>query len=51
MLLHPHVGEQPFTRALTGVAIPAGIDTVIIRAHDSVDGFGGKTLTLRLPRE
>lgn len=48
-LLHPHVEEQPFTRSLSGVKIPEGVAEVTIRAHDSVDGFGGKTLTLRLP--
>lgn len=39
MLAHPHVNEQPFTRSLGGVVIPAGIDTVTIRARDSVHGF------------
>ena len=47
-LLHPHVGEQPFTRSLTGVAIPDGIAKVTIRAHDSVDGLGGKEMTVEL---
>ena len=46
-LLHPHVGEQPFTRTLDGVAVPAGLDHVRIRAHDSVHGFGG--MEVRLP--
>ena len=50
-LLHPHVEEQPFTRSLSGVRIPEGVTEVTIRAHDSVDGYGGKTLTLRLPGE
>lgn len=48
-LLHPHVEEQPFTRSLSGVRIPEDVAEVTIRAHDSVDGYGGKTLTLRLP--
>jgi hypothetical protein len=39
-LLHPHVTEQPFTRSLGGVAIPEGMSTVSIRAHDSVHGWG-----------
>ena len=48
-LLHPHVEEQPFTRSLGGVAIPAGVSQVTIRAHDSVHGYGGQTLELGLP--
>lgn len=31
-LLHPHENEQPFTRSLSGVEIPEGIDYVLIRA-------------------
>jgi len=50
VLLHPHVGERPFTRSLAGVAIPAAIDRVTVRAHDSVDGYGGAELTVELAR-
>jgi len=39
-LLHPHVDEQPFTRALGGVRIPAGVTRVLIRPHDLVHGDG-----------
>ena len=39
-LFHPHVEEQPFTRSLSGVTVPAGISTVRVRAHDSVHGPG-----------
>ena len=39
-LLHPHVDEQPFTRSLSGVAVPEGATGVILRAHDSVHGWG-----------
>lgn len=47
-LLHPHDGEQPFTRSLTGVKIPAGVTRVIVRAHDKVHGDGPDfRLTLR----
>ncbi|QIE57108.1 hypothetical protein G5B40_17680 [Pikeienuella piscinae] len=49
-LLHPHVDEQPFTRSLSGVAIPDGVETVLIEAHDSRHGWGAKVLELRLPR-
>jgi len=48
-LYHPHVDEQPFTRGLSGVKIPEGIDSVTIRAHDSVHKYGGKTITVTLP--
>ena len=47
-LYHPHVEEQPFTRSLSGVRIPAGTDFVILRAHDSVHGYGGAEMTVQL---
>jgi len=40
VLAHPHVNEQPFTRSLSGVRIPDTVDQVIVRARDSVHGFG-----------
>jgi hypothetical protein len=49
-LLHPHEDEQPFTRSLSNVEIPAGIDEVVIRARDSVHEYGGKEITVKLPR-
>ncbi len=39
-LFHPHVGEQPFTRSLSGVAIPDDVGQVTIEAHDLVHGWG-----------
>ncbi|MEQ8710263.1 MAG: hypothetical protein RIC36_14840 [Rhodospirillales bacterium] len=48
VLLHPHETEQPFTRSLSGVKIPADVREVIIRAHDKVHGYGGKTITVKL---
>lgn len=48
VLLHPHVEEQPFTRSLSGVEIPEDIETVVIRARDSVHGFGGAEMTVDL---
>jgi len=47
-LLHPHDTEQPFTRSLAGVTISAGIDEVEIVAHDSVHGWDGATMRVRL---
>ena len=48
VLAHPHVNEQPFTRSLSGVKIPAEIHRVKIRAHDSVHAFGGETMVVDL---
>jgi len=50
VLRHPHVEEQPFTRALPAVKIPSSIEKVRIRAHDSVHGYGGEEVELELPR-
>jgi hypothetical protein len=47
-LFHPHVDEQPFTRSLA-VEIPDGVESVLVRAHDSVHGLGGRELTVALP--
>lgn len=49
VLYHPHVNEQPFTRSLSGVKIPAGINQVTIRGRDSVHGFGGVEQQVTLP--
>ncbi|MGB5655630.1 MAG: hypothetical protein WBN35_03340, partial [Acidimicrobiia bacterium] len=49
VLAHPHVGEQPFTRSLTGVDIPEAVTTVEIAARDSVVGFCGTTATVAVP--
>ena len=50
VLAHPHEDEQPFTREQSGIKVPAGVTTVTIRAHDKVEGFGGKEMTITLPR-
>ncbi len=49
VLVHPHVNEQPFTRALGGVVIPDGTTEVTIRARDNVDGWTDTLFTLALP--
>ncbi|MEM1365826.1 MAG: hypothetical protein AAGH82_08765 [Pseudomonadota bacterium] len=49
VLAHPHVEEQPFTRSLSRVEIPAGLTEVTVRAVDSVHGIGGKTMLIALP--
>lgn len=48
-LLHPHVDEQPFTRSLSGVEIPADVDRVTLAARDSVEGFCGETFEVDVP--
>jgi hypothetical protein len=49
MLAHPHETEQPFTRSLSGIAVPAGVNSVTIRARDKVEGYGGAEMTVSLP--
>jgi hypothetical protein len=49
-LYHPHVDEQPFTRSLSDVKIPASITEVTVRAHDSVHEYGGKTVKVAVPK-
>lgn len=49
VLYHPHVDEQPFTRSLNSVRIPAAVGEVTVRAYDSKHGVGGKTMTVAVP--
>ena len=49
VLYHPHVNEQPFTRSLSGVNIPASIHKVTVRARDLKHGWGGKEMSVTLP--
>ena len=48
LLLHPHETEQPFTRSQSGIAIPPDVTQVRVRAHDLVDGFGGREVVVDL---
>ncbi len=48
ILAHPHVDEQPFTRSLTGVELPDGVEEVVVAARDSVVGFCGEELSVRI---
>ena len=48
-LAHDHADEQPFTRSLTDVEIPAGIRTVMVEARDLENGYGGGTVTEQVP--
>ena len=47
-LHHPHVNEQPFTRSLSGVRIPASMKSVLIRASDSAHGVAEQDYVLTL---
>ena len=47
-LYHPHVEEQPFTRALSGVVIPEGVSEVFIRARCNVTGWSDVTYPISL---
>ncbi|MEO7852718.1 MAG: hypothetical protein ABIR94_10780 [Rubrivivax sp.] len=48
-LWHDHAGEQPFTRDLYGVAVPAGQRSVVVEARDQKHGYGGKRVEVSLP--
>ena len=47
-LYHPHVQEQPFTRSLGNITIPATTATVFIEAHDKVHGWNKQRLQVNL---
>lgn len=49
VLHHPHVNEQPFTRSLSGVSIPASVKQVKIRASDLKHGYAEQEYLLDLP--
>lgn len=44
VMFHPHIGEPHFTREIRGLAVPAGVEHVIIRVHDKVHGYGPEKL-------
>lgn len=48
VLHHPHETEQPFTRSLSGIEIPADLKTVYIEAKCSVDGWGSTLYEISL---
>ena len=49
VLHHPHVNEQPFTRSLSGVTIPADQNQVRIRARDSKHGYSSQEYIVDIP--
>jgi N-acetylmuramoyl-L-alanine amidase len=48
-LLHDHANEQPFTRALEAVEIPAAVRSVTVQGRDQVYGWGGNKVEVALP--
>jgi hypothetical protein len=49
VLLHDHASEQPFTRDLYGVTIPAGIRQIVVQGRDQKYGYGGRSMQVTLP--
>lgn len=47
-LWHPHEDEQPFTRGLNNVQIPAGTTVVFVEAHDKVHGWSKQRVRVDL---
>lgn len=45
-LRHAH-SRQPFTRSET-VAVPDGVDCVVVRGHDQTHGYGGQAVLVNL---
>ena len=48
VLLHPHENEQPFTRGLSGVEVPAEVGTIFVEAHDNVHGWSADRIAVDL---
>lgn len=48
VLHHPHVDEQPFTRSVSGVRIPDGVQEVQIQARDLPGGWNDTTTVVKL---
>lgn len=51
ILAHPHDTEQPFTRSQSGIAVPAGLTRVLVRAKCNIHGFGGREILVDLSLE
>ncbi|WP_208350591.1 hypothetical protein [Pseudaestuariivita rosea] len=49
-LYHPHVEEQPFTRSLSGVVIPEGVNEVMVFARCNVTGWSETGYQVKLDR-
>jgi hypothetical protein len=51
ILAHPHDKEQPFTRSQSGIAIPADLTQVLVRAKCNIHGYGGREILMDLSQE
>ena len=49
VLHHPHENEQPFTRSVSGVQIPADQSQIKIRARDSKHGYSSQEFIVDIP--
>ncbi|WP_157965651.1 hypothetical protein [Euzebya rosea] len=49
VLTHDHANEQPFTRSLTGLVIPDGVEEITVEGRDLANGWGGRTVTVAVP--
>jgi hypothetical protein len=49
-ILHDHATEQPFTRSLEGVIIPAQVKVITVEGRDQTYGWGGKTKSFAVMR-
>ncbi len=49
VLMHPHT-EEPFTRSLPRVKIPAETKKIRVRAHDNIHGYGGREIVTEIPK-
>lgn len=50
VLHHPHVEEQPFTRSLSNVQIPAQTQVIFIEARDNVHGWSSQRLKVEMSK-
>lgn len=50
VLYHPHINEQPFTRSLSGIIIPAEQTIVYVEAHDKKHGWSSQRVKVDLTR-
>jgi len=49
-LWHPHEHEQPFTRQLSEINIPANIKNIVVEAHDKLHGWSPDKVRIDLDR-
>ena len=50
VLFHPHENEQPFTRSLNRLDIPAGTTIVYLEAHDKKHGWSKQRVLVDLEK-